>query len=177
MSLAKRLKQNLQGKLSLSTKLLLRRLLAGSTNAVPRLAASISKSVERALGFFGLHLNRFRTRSESWAVPAFNSHDLLLLENELPQDTNVERIRVSIIIPVFNKAEFTFQCLRTLLREVDFAQTEVIVVNNASTDQTGQLLSHFGNLIQVVENPDNRGFVEASNQGAALAPGENLLVL
>jgi len=119
------------------------------------------------------------------AVPTITSRDLLLLKNELPKSTNVEDheaermkgIRVSIVIPVFNKAEFTFQCLRSLLREVDFRETEVIVVNNASTDQTGELLSHFEDLLRVVENPNNCGFVEACNHGAALARGEYLLFL
>jgi len=185
MSPAKRLKQSLQGKLSLSTKILLRRLLAGSRSAVRHLAASISKFVERVLGITGVNRGNFWTRNKSLAVPAITSRDLLLLKNELPKSTNVEDheaermkgIRVSIVIPVFNKAEFTFQCLRSLLREVDFRETEVIVVNNASTDQTGELLSHFEDLLLVIENTDNRGFVEASNQGAALARGEYLLFL
>jgi GT2 family glycosyltransferase len=86
-------------------------------------------------------------------------------------------VRSSVIIPVFNKAEFTFQCLRSLLRELDFAQTEVIVIDNASTDETRELLSHFRGLVRVVENAENRGFVDACNQGAAEARGRYLVFL
>ena len=86
-------------------------------------------------------------------------------------------IQTSIIIPVFNKAEFTFQCVRSLLQEIDFNENEVIVVDNASTDQTAQVLAHFENVIRVITNEENRGFVDACNQGAAAARGKYLLFL
>ena len=86
-------------------------------------------------------------------------------------------VKVSIVIPVFNKAEFTLQCLRSLISEIDFNECEVIVVNNASTDQTGELLHHFKDYIEVVNNEDNHGFVDACNEGAAAAKGEFLLFL
>jgi GT2 family glycosyltransferase/glycosyltransferase involved in cell wall biosynthesis len=88
-----------------------------------------------------------------------------------------ESIKTSIIIPVFNKAEFTFQCLRSLVTEINFVETEVIVINNASVDQTSQLLSAFERFIRVIENNENRGFGEASNQGAAQARGKFLVFL
>src|SRR5687768_2674870 len=80
-------------------------------------------------------------------------------------------IQTSIIIPVFNKAEFTFQCLRSLLDQVDFEANEVIIVDNASTDETPELLSRFSAVATVIRNEQNRGFVEACNQGAASARG------
>jgi GT2 family glycosyltransferase len=83
----------------------------------------------------------------------------------------------SIIIPVFNKADLTFQCLRSLLAEIDTTETEIIVVNNASVDETAEMLSYMGGLVSVIENPINRGFVEACNQGAAIARGKYLIFL
>lgn len=91
--------------------------------------------------------------------------------------TDEETITTSIIIPVFNKADFTFQCLRSLVRELDFQSTEVIVVNNASTDATVELLSHFRRFVRVVNNDENLGFVDACNLGAARARGRYLLFL
>jgi GT2 family glycosyltransferase len=87
------------------------------------------------------------------------------------------RIKTSIIIPVFNKAAFTFQCLRSLLNEIDLTETEVVVVNNASTDETAALLSYFTNWVEVLNNPDNRGFGDACNQGATGSRGEFLVFL
>jgi GT2 family glycosyltransferase len=86
-------------------------------------------------------------------------------------------ITASVIIPVFNKVEFTFQCLRSLLSEIDFRETEVIVVDNASTDATPRLLAHFSHLLRVVTNERNLGFVEACNRGAGVARGRHLVFL
>jgi GT2 family glycosyltransferase/glycosyltransferase involved in cell wall biosynthesis len=100
-----------------------------------------------------------------------------LARDRSQQERNLAAIQTSIIIPVFNKAAFTFQCLKSLLREIDCATTEIIVVDNASTDQTAQVLLHFKEFISVVRNDSNRGFSEACNQGAAIARGAYLVFL
>jgi GT2 family glycosyltransferase len=85
--------------------------------------------------------------------------------------------KTSIIIPVYNKAGFTFQCLRSLFKQIDLATTEVIVVNNASTDETPLLLAHFKESLRVLKNTQNLGFVDACNKGASAAKGDYLLFL
>ncbi|MFN2509880.1 MAG: glycosyltransferase [Pyrinomonadaceae bacterium] len=87
------------------------------------------------------------------------------------------QIRVSIIIPAFNKIEYTFQCLRSLLDEINFSETEIIIVNNASTDATSELLAHVGDAIRVIDSTEEQKFVDTRNQGAAVARGEHLLFL
>ena len=99
---------------------------------------------------------------------------LLLTERDFPAPETVES---SIIIPVFNKAEFTFQCLRSIFREVDLSKNEIIVVDNASTDETARMLAAFGTRIRVIRNAENLGFVEACNAGAAAALGKYLVFL
>jgi GT2 family glycosyltransferase/glycosyltransferase involved in cell wall biosynthesis len=156
----RRLKKKLQDNLSLSSKILLRRIFARA-------------------------LRPFRKPEQlPWTAPEvkpWNAVELSLVLDELsgkPSATSSTRpIRTSIVIPVFNKADFTFQCLRSLAKEIDFNTTEVIVVNNASTDETGQLLSKFSKSIRVIDNEENRGFVEACNQGAAAATGDYLVFL
>ncbi len=91
------------------------------------------------------------------------------------------QVRVSIIIPVFNKVEFTEQCLQYLYQntsaEIGF---EVIVVDNASRDGTAAFLrqarGQYANL-RVITNKKNRGFSGACNQGARKAKGAYLLFL
>src|SRR5207253_5099481 len=68
-------------------------------------------------------------------------------------------------------------CLRSLLREVDLKETEVIVVNNGSTDETKQVLSHFDGYIRLVNLDANIGCVGDNNEGARHARGKYLVFL
>ena len=83
----------------------------------------------------------------------------------------------SIIIPVFNNVDYTFQCLRSLLRDVDLQHNEIIIVNNGSTDQTGKLLDRLQGVVGAIHNSTNVGFGQACNQGAHLARGRYLVFL
>lgn len=88
----------------------------------------------------------------------------------------VQAPAVSIIIPVFNQFEFTYNCLRALKRQHSQHAFEVIVVDDASTDTTAASLSGFGHL-QILTNPENLGFIRSCNAGAALARGRYLVFL
>ncbi|MCM3904103.1 MAG: glycosyltransferase [Pyrinomonadaceae bacterium] len=114
-------------------------------------------------------------------IEPWDENDLILVKETLAGKRSLAKheggILISIVIPVFNKVDFTFQCLRSLLPEIDLTTTEVIVVNNASTDETSQVLAHFGEIIRVIDNRENQGFVDACNQGAAAASGQHLLFL
>lgn len=83
----------------------------------------------------------------------------------------------SIIIPVFNKAALTRQCLETIRPTLEGAgEGEIIVVDNASSDETPEMLRAFP-WVRVIRNDENRGFAGANNQGAAAARGEFLVLL
>lgn len=85
---------------------------------------------------------------------------------------------VSIVIPVFNKLEFTAACLSSLFhlqkQDQDF---EVIVVDNASSDGTTEYLDSLGDKILTIRNDSNLGFAKACNQGATLAQGTYVVFL
>lgn len=83
----------------------------------------------------------------------------------------------SIIIPAFNKAELTRHCLATLRATLgDAGEGEVIVVDNASSDGTPQMLAEFP-WVTVIRNERNLGFAAANNQGARAARGRYLVLL
>lgn len=82
----------------------------------------------------------------------------------------------SIIIPAFNKAELTRAALLSLERTIDRDRGEVIVVDNASSDETPLMLAEFP-WVHAVRNERNAGFAVANNQGAKLARGEYLILL
>jgi O-antigen biosynthesis protein len=184
------LKRILSERLSLASKLRLKRALfapmAWALRAGAR-AYNFAVRVRESAEANGLDVRR------AWDAPArprapeahaFGAADFLFLSRaadarEADEEDAYEssNVKTSIVIPVFNKVEFTFQCLRSLLREVDFRFAEVVVVDNASTDATRELLSHFRKFVRVVRNEENRGFVDACNQGAAVARGRHLLFL
>jgi GT2 family glycosyltransferase len=89
--------------------------------------------------------------------------------------------QVSVIIPVFNQWAFTAQSLRSL-KEHTPQRIEVIVIDNASTDQTPGELDNlgrqlFGEGFRSVHLPENEGFARACNRGAALAAADTLFFL
>ncbi|MFK3736193.1 glycosyltransferase family 2 protein [Massilia sp. TN1-12] len=72
---------------------------------------------------------------------------------------------VSVIIPVFNGEAFIGRAIDSVLRQTHPA-TEIIVVNDGSTDGTAQALARFGDRIRAIHTP-NRGVSSARNAGFA----------
>lgn len=76
---------------------------------------------------------------------------------------------VSVIIASYHRADDLRLCLQALSRS-KLREHEVIVVDNASTDHACQVAREFPG-VTLIENPDNRGFAVANNQGLAIAKG------
>ena len=83
---------------------------------------------------------------------------------------------VSIVIPVHGHVVQTIACLRAIAAHPPVASLEVIVVDDASPDDTLALLSQIAGL-QVHALPQNVGFIGACNAGAARARGRFLVFL
>lgn len=82
---------------------------------------------------------------------------------------------LSIILVLYNRAEFTLMCLEALGRS-SFQDFEIIAIDNASCDRTQQLFSRVQG-VKYVRNETNLHFLRGSNQGASLASAEYLLFL
>ncbi len=81
----------------------------------------------------------------------------------------------STIIVSYDTFELTRVAIRTALESANELRHEVIVVDNASPDESGRRLKEeFANdpRVIVIQNPDNPGFSAANNIGAASARGE-----
>ncbi len=180
--------ETLSNKLPLSLKLHIKRLMVGSVSGLLRLGVPLVRFAERVyLGAVTHGLDPHR----SWDVQAapraplmqqYGAADFLLLMDAMAGRNDrmpaADRpVRTSIILLCYNKMELTFQCLRSLLREVDLSTTEIIVVNNASTDETARLLSHFEGYIRLVNIKVNSGSVGGNNEGARHARGKYLVFL
>ena len=84
--------------------------------------------------------------------------------------------RISVIVPVHGKLPHTLACLRSLARHDAQMPFEVIVVDDASPDDSAATLGQIEGL-QLLRNPRNLGFIGSSNAGAQVASGEYLLFL
>jgi GT2 family glycosyltransferase/Flp pilus assembly protein TadD/glycosyltransferase involved in cell wall biosynthesis len=92
-------------------------------------------------------------------------------------DNKSKRALCSIIIPVFNQINFTKQCIEALYRNTPDSLFELIIVDNNSTDGTGDYLAGISEKAKVITNKENLGFAKACNQGASQASGKYLLFL
>ena len=84
--------------------------------------------------------------------------------------------RVSIVIPVYNKLDYTLACLDSIARQLPQVSIEVLVVDDGSTDATEPRLSIREDL-RYLRNPQNLGFVGSCNRGAQAACGEFIFFL
>lgn len=83
---------------------------------------------------------------------------------------------VSVVIPVYNHLAFTLACLQSLQDNPQQTAFEVIVVDDASTDETRSVLEHC-KALRYVRNDSNSGFIHTCNTGAAQARGSYLFIL
>ncbi len=80
---------------------------------------------------------------------------------------------LTIIIPVYNRAEFVGRCLDSILCQ-NIYDLEIICVNDASTDNTENVLKKYTenyNNVHVYTNECNRGQGYSRNRGVELASG------
>jgi GT2 family glycosyltransferase len=89
-----------------------------------------------------------------------------------------ETPEVSILLVLYNQAELTFACLTSIVETLSSASfgVEVVIVDNASSDLTGELLGRVEGAT-VVANGANLHFLKAANLAAAHARGRHVLLL
>jgi GT2 family glycosyltransferase len=173
-----RLKKKLQDNLSLSSKLILRTAFANLEKMAYLFPEILFKFIDSVVAVVAPNRLGKRYSPKPPELPAGDPVAVagLLYQNTRPIECRAN-VKTSIVIPVFNKAAFTLQCIHSLLSEVPLNETEIIVVNNASVDETARTLSALGDLVRVIHNEENLGFVDACNQGAAIARGKYLVFL
>lgn len=79
---------------------------------------------------------------------------------------------VSIIVPVYNTAEYVEECIQSVLSQT-YKNIELILVNDGSTDGSGEVCKKYEHLpsVQYIEQ-DNHGVTAARKKGVEAANGE-----
>lgn len=97
-----------------------------------------------------------------------------------PEDLVRAFPKISIVIVTYNNRDLNRLCLESLAARTEWPNTEVIVVDNASTDGTRELLQEMRRRdprLRLILHEKNVGFAAASNAGLAVASGEYLVLL
>src|SRR5258708_30875116 len=83
---------------------------------------------------------------------------------------------VSVIIPHWTRRELLRACLGSLAAQT-LSDSEIIVVDNGSTDGSAEMLVKEFPSVLLIRNTENRGFCAAINQGILLARGRYVALL
>lgn len=86
----------------------------------------------------------------------------------------MEKTIVSVIVPVYNVEKYLVRCIQSILEQT-YKHLQVILVDDGSTDKSGEICDRFGkidNRISVIHK--NGGLSDARNSGIEIAKGDYL---
>jgi GT2 family glycosyltransferase len=77
----------------------------------------------------------------------------------------------------YNTRQLTENCLDSLCAHIDLNNVEIIVVDNASSDNSVEMIREKFSFVKLIENESNLGFAKANNIGVHHSSGEHILLL
>ena len=98
-------------------------------------------------------------------------------KNTTPTPIVNPRMKVSIVIVNWNAREYLRNCLAKIFNENSLDEYEVLLVDNASTDDSLEVVKREYPLVEIIANKENIGFSRANNQGIRQCQGEYILLL
>ncbi len=153
-------------------------------------AEDLAPIINAMVGFLDAALSRYFYIAEETATNAaellapaeLSSHVRILISSiqrsypPIVVDSRNEPL-VSIIIPVFNKFDLTYNCVKSIVEHGAQIPFEIIIVDDCSRDETMFAAFAFGPGIRLVRNPENSGFIRSCNRGFEAARGEYVVFL
>lgn len=95
-----------------------------------------------------------------------------------PSDPSAKRPLLSVLIPVYNVADYLEECLSSVVNQT-LKDLQIILIDDGSTDASAQIAARFAaqdERIQLIHQ-ENRGLGAVRNRGVSLARGEYLTFL
>jgi GT2 family glycosyltransferase len=83
---------------------------------------------------------------------------------------------IGVSIVTFNSSQYIGRCLDALLSQPG-VRLDVVVVDNASTDATREILASYHGRVRIIQNRANAGFAAAQNQAIGAVRGQWILTL
>jgi glycosyltransferase involved in cell wall biosynthesis len=89
-------------------------------------------------------------------------------------------MKLSIVVPVYNKSKFTANCLQNLYEVCSKIKHEILIMDDGSTDDTKEVVQQFVGTMQNIRYfkfENNVGVTKARNKGVEYAKGEYICVI
>ncbi|WP_054741964.1 glycosyltransferase [Cellulosilyticum ruminicola] len=159
-----------------------------------RLFVKIVKKVVTRPGFYIKHLNKdnlkkffkyMKSEDPEMIADRFDKYEVKqdsvpiekieIIKSEVCTDEIVfnyeENPTVTIIIPVYNQYEYTYNCLKSIKENTQDVTYEIIIADDVSSDETANIKEYVKN-ITVIRNEKNLGFLLNCNNAAQKARGK-----
>jgi GT2 family glycosyltransferase len=152
---------------------------------VPLLRTALSVIRQEKLDGFLVKLNRLlgsppQVSHGAESVKSVDVHRFSAAEAASAASTlvfqNYASPRVSIIVPVFNQFILTIECLAAIKRHPQVTSFELLLVDDASTDETQAVLPSISGL-RYLRNASNLGYLHSCNSALQLARGDYVYFL
>jgi len=86
-------------------------------------------------------------------------------------------LKLSVVILNYNVRYFLELCLKSVEAALTHIDSEILVVDNHSSDTSCKMVAELFPNVQLIENKDNSGFSKGNNIGVAQATGEYVCIL
>jgi glycosyltransferase involved in cell wall biosynthesis len=82
-------------------------------------------------------------------------------------------IKVSVIVPVYNRERYIGRCIRSLMNQsIERQFYEIIIINDGSKDSTEKILNSYAEEIRIFKHSVNKGLTKTLNLGISKAKGK-----
>lgn len=89
---------------------------------------------------------------------------------------NFDNPQVSIVLTAYNEWKYTYECLKSILNTKTNIEYEIIVGDNASTDETKDIEKYVEN-IRIIHRDENIGYLRNCNETAKAAKGKYMVLM
>jgi GT2 family glycosyltransferase len=133
------------------------------------------RRVERRLGFNQMHISfKFRMMKSRQSA--------LKIEGKTTAEFVFSRNPVYIVMPVYNGYDYLGTSLNSVFKNTDLSYHSLLLIDDKSYDQ--RVIDYLvqlqqqknGRRIEILFNPENRGFIKTINSGMQLVPGDVIIL-
>ena len=125
----------------------------------------------RSANYAGRNVNVLHDATLTLEKPLESGH------KEQTQQSKTKVLDLSIVIVNWNTQHVIMDCLESIYLYTGKLHVEVIVIDNASTDNSVKEITACFPHVRLIANDTNRGFAGANNQGMKIATGRFVLLL